>query len=117
MSRSRLSVISNGVEADHFAATHASRHPQRPWHSQVTWRPISGLTFCCGPSRLCSTRSQSARLRLLTDGDFTALRALAEALGVASRVEVMAVDYAALPEQLRAATVLANPRPECSQFL
>jgi len=56
----------------------------------------------------------AARLRLLTDGDFTPLRALARELGILSRVEVMAVSYAELPRQLRAAAVLVNPRTECS---
>ena len=109
----RLSVISNGVEADHFRRERANT-PCNVVAFAGNLAPYQRLDLLLQAFALVLQAEPGARLRLLTDGDFTALRALAEALGVASRVEVMAVDYAALPEQLRAATVLVIPRLECS---
>jgi glycosyltransferase involved in cell wall biosynthesis len=109
---SQLSVISNGVEADHFRRDTAN--PTRVVAFAGNLAPYQRLDLLLQAFALVLHQEPAARLRFLTDGDFTPLRALAERLGVMSSIEVTAVDYAALPEQLRAATVLANPRLVCS---
>ncbi len=113
VSRSRLSVISNGVEADHFFGDTAE-----PVRNVIVFAgnlaPYQGIDLLLRAFARVRQEVPAARLRLLTDGDFNPLRPLAEMLGVASSIEAMAVPYAELPQALRAAMVLVNPRPVCS---
>jgi glycosyltransferase involved in cell wall biosynthesis len=113
VSRSQLSVISNGVEADHFYSDTAE-----PERNLIVFAgnlaPYQGIDLLLRAFARVRQDVPEARLRLLTDGDFNPWRPLAEMLAIASSVEAMAVDYAALPRALRAATVLVSPRPVCS---
>ena len=113
VSRSQLSVISNGVEADHFCTDTAE-----PVRNLIVFAgnlaPYQGIDLLLGAFARVRQEVPAARLHLLTDGDFNPLRPLAEMLGITSSVKAMAVDYATLPQALRAATVLVNPRPVCS---
>ncbi|MGO8828089.1 MAG: glycosyltransferase family 4 protein [Steroidobacteraceae bacterium] len=113
VSRSQLSVISNGVEADHFCSDAAE-----PMRNVIAFAgnlaPYQGIDLLLRAFARVRQDVPAARLHLLTDGDFNPLRPLAEMLGIASSIEAMAVDYAALPQALRAAAVLVNPRPVCS---
>jgi glycosyltransferase involved in cell wall biosynthesis len=113
VSRSQLSVISNGVEADHFCSDTAEPVPNLIVFAG-NLAPYQGIDLLLRTFARVRQEVPAARLRLLTDGDFNPLRPLAEMLGIASDIEVMAVDYAALPQALGAATVLVNPRPVCS---
>jgi glycosyltransferase involved in cell wall biosynthesis len=113
VSRSQLSVISNGVEAEHFCS--ATTEPVR---NVIVFAgnlaPYQGIDLLLRAFARVRQEVPAARLHLLTDGDFNPLRPLAEMLGIDSSIKAMAVDYAALPQALRAATVLVNPRPVCS---
>jgi len=109
----RVSVISNGVEAEHFHGE-ATRAPRDVVAFAGNLAPYQRIDLLLRAFTRVVQAEPAARLRLLTDGDFTPLRALARELGILSRVEVMAVGYAELPRQLRAAAVLVNPRTECS---
>jgi len=113
VSRSQLSVISNGVEADHFCTDTAE-----PVRNLIVFAgnlaPYQGIDLLLRAFARVRQEVPAARLHLLTDGDFNPLRPLAEMLGIASSIKAMAVDYAALPQALHAATVLVNPRPVCS---
>ena len=110
---SRLSVVSNGVEAGHFRrdTTHSGRDVVGFAGNLAPYQRIDLLLRAFA---LVLRAEPTARLRLLSDGDFSRLRALAQELGVLSSIEVAPVGYAALPDQLREVTVLVNPRVECS---
>jgi glycosyltransferase involved in cell wall biosynthesis len=107
-----LSVVVNGVEAEHFRTDTAN--PRRVVAFAGNLAPYQRLDLLLQTFALVLHQEPAARLRFLTDGDFTRLRAIADRLGIMPSIDVMSVDYAALPEQLRAATVLANPRLVCS---
>jgi glycosyltransferase involved in cell wall biosynthesis len=109
---SQLSVIVNGVEAEHFRTDTAN--PPRVVAFAGNLAPYQRLDLLLQAFALVLRQEPAARLRFFTDGDFTRLRALADRLGIMPSIDVMSVGYAALPEQLRAATVLANPRLVCS---
>jgi glycosyltransferase involved in cell wall biosynthesis len=113
VSRSKISVISNGVEADHFYSDAAD-----PVDKVIVYAgnlaPYQGIELLLRAFARVRQDEPAARLRLLTDGDFNPMRPLAEKLGIASSIEALAVDFASLPSALRAATVLVNPRPVCS---
>jgi glycosyltransferase involved in cell wall biosynthesis len=113
VSRSKISVISNGVEADHFYSDAAD-----PVGKVIVFAgnlaAYQGIELLLRAFARVRQDEPAARLRLLTDGDFNPMRPLAEKLGIASSIETLTVDYAALPQALRAARVLVNPRPVCS---
>lgn len=109
---SRLSVIGNGVEAEHFLRSTAN--PRRVVAFAGNLAPYQRLDLLLRAFALVLREEPAARLRFFTDGDFTPVRALAEKIGIMSSIEVTAVNYQALPDHLRAATVLANPRLVCS---
>jgi glycosyltransferase involved in cell wall biosynthesis len=114
LSTSGITVIGNGVEVEHFRSngrglddgcllTFAG--------NLARYQRIDLLLEAFAHVRL---RNERARLRILTADDFAPFAPLCERLGIAHCVEVLEVDYQALPDELSRATVLANPRINCS---
>ncbi len=110
---SRLSIVGNGVEAEHFRRDPVGfPHPLVAFAGNLA--PYQRIDLLLRAFALLIRDEPAARLRLLTDSDFGPYRALARELGVLSQIEVRPVSYAELPQALRAASVLANPRLESS---
>lgn len=110
---SRVTVIGNGVEAEHFLNDDPSDNPPIVAFAG-NLAPYQRVDLLLRAFALVYQTRPQARLRLLTDGDFTSLRPLARRLGIEDKIEVRNVAYAMLPAQFRAAVVLANPRLVCS---
>jgi len=113
LDESRITLISNGVETEHFGSGVASVER----HTVVfagNLAPYQGLESLLQAFALVRQLEPSARLRLLTDGDFSPWRASARMLGLLDNIEVRQVGYAQLPVELCRAGVLVNPRSVCS---
>lgn len=113
----RVCVISNGVEIDHFRGDgSASVEPEVPdvlafAGNLARYQRVDLLLEAFA---IVAQRRPMARLQVLTGDDFGGYAAQVERLGIADRIDVFEVGYAALPAHLIGATVLANPRIECS---
>jgi len=113
LEESRIALISNGVESEHFGSGVASVER----HSVVfagNLAPYQGLESLLQAFASVREVQPLARLRLLTDGDFSPWRARARALGLLDSIEVKPAGYPELPEELCRAAVLVNPRSICS---
>ena len=114
LSTSGITVIGNGVEVEHFRSNGQDLddgHVLTFAGNLARYQRVDLLLEAFAQLRLQDGR---ARLRILTADDFEPFAALCEQLGIGHCVEVREVDYQALPDELRRATVLANPRIDCS---
>jgi glycosyltransferase involved in cell wall biosynthesis len=110
----RLSVIANGVEVEHFRTQSPQTSAQETLVFAGNLAPYQGVDLLLEAFAAVRLRRPSARLHILTGDDFGPFAPVARRLGIAEHVEVLDVDYGALPEHLSRATVLANPRLDCS---
>ena len=110
----RITVVSNGVEVEHFRADLAESSCANTLTfagNLAPYQRIDLLLECFARVRL---GNPAAWLHVLTADDFKPFTALCKRLDIADRVKVRDVDYGRLPAELNFATVLANPRVECS---
>jgi glycosyltransferase involved in cell wall biosynthesis len=113
-SPSGITVIGNGVEVEHFRPNGQDLdhgHVLTFAGNLARYQRVDLLLEAFAQVRL---QDERARLRILTADDFEPFAPLCERLGIGQCVEVLEVDYQALPGELRRATVLANPRIDCS---
>lgn len=112
----RVSVIPNGVEAEHFAKTAPGISPPAA-HGRLVFAgnlaPYQGIELLLQSFARVRRRLDTATLSLLTDSDFTPYESLAGRLGIRAAIEITNPDYNALPACLQRAEVLLNPRPPC----
>jgi glycosyltransferase involved in cell wall biosynthesis len=111
---SAISVITNGVEVEHFRSNEngaAGGHVLTFAGNLARYQRIDLLLEAFARVRRQESR---ARLSILTADDFGRFAPLCERLGIGNSIDVLDVDYHGLPEQLGRATVLANPRIDCS---
>lgn len=113
-SSSRITIIGNGVEVELFR----SKGPDFDGGHLLTfagnlarYQRVDLLLEAFAQVR---RQDERARLRILTADDFEPFAPLCERLGIGNCVEVLEVDYQTLPDELSRATVLANPRIDCS---
>lgn len=114
VSSSGITVISNGVEAEHFRTNGQDLdggHLLTFAGNLARYQRIDLLLE--GFARL-HRQDERIRLRILTSDDFRPFAKLCNRLGIGKRVEVADANYETLPGELARATVLANPRIECS---
>jgi glycosyltransferase involved in cell wall biosynthesis len=111
----RITVIPNGVEAEHFAPPPRPR-PERA-ERRVTFAGslavYQGIDLLLESFALIRSQLRNVRLHLLTESDFGGFAPRAESLGVGAAIDVSNPDFAALPGHLHRADVLLNPRPAC----
>jgi glycosyltransferase involved in cell wall biosynthesis len=117
LSSERVSLIPNGIEAEHFAGSvggdERSAIPGRIVFAGNLAR-YQGIDLLLRAFALVLAVRPEVRLLLLTDTPFDDYRSLAGQLRIANAVSVEPVDYATLPERLRTGDVLVNPRVACS---
>jgi glycosyltransferase involved in cell wall biosynthesis len=114
LSCSGITVISNGVEAEHFRANGQARNGGHMLTFAGNLARYQRIDLLLEAFAQLHRQEERARLRILTSDDFKPFAPLCDRLGIGKRVEVIEVDYETLPGELARATVLANPRVECS---
>ena len=113
-SSSGITVIGNGVEVEHFRSKGQDLdggHLLTFAGNLARYQRVDLLLEAFAHVR---RQDERARLRILTADDFEPFAPLCERLGIGNCVEVLEVDYHTLPDELSRATVLANPRIDCS---
>jgi glycosyltransferase involved in cell wall biosynthesis len=110
----RVSVITNGVEFEHFDPEHASPSlggPGRIVMFTGNLAEYQGVDHLLRAFAGVSSRIADARLVIASDSSFEPYEALARELGVRERIEVVpSPPFAQLPDLLAAADVAVNPR-------
>ena len=111
-----ISVISNGVEHQHFA-NNASVHARPAEGPRIVY--AGNLADYQGVDLLLRSFAQirevlgDARLVLLTNSELGDLRGSFDALALNDSVSLVKTDYTSLPCQLAESDVLVNPRTNC----
>ncbi len=110
----RITVVSNGVEIDHFR----SAPTEPPGADTLTFAgnfaPYQRIDLLLESFARVRLGNPAARLQLLSADNLIPFIALCRRLNIEDYVEVREVDFQQLPAELSRATVLANPRVECS---
>lgn len=112
---SRVSVVTNGVELDHFSVTRrltdAGREKRLIYAGNLA--PFQGVDLLLEMfTALCEERDDVILL-IATNDDTTALERTVERLGLRENVEIRESDYERLPQLLASADVALNPRIRC----
>jgi glycosyltransferase involved in cell wall biosynthesis len=110
----RITVISNGVEPDHFdqAQPDRGRGPAVLLYTG-TLAPYQGIDLLLHAFEEVHRTRKDVKLCLASGDAFTAYEPLARALGIRRHIEIVPTDFAGLPRLLAAADVAVNPRTEC----
>jgi glycosyltransferase involved in cell wall biosynthesis len=111
---SAITVISNGVEAEHFRANNRDPDGGPSLAFAGNLARYQRVDLLLEAFAMVHAQDERARLRIVTSDDFGPFAPVCERLGIGRSVEVRDVDYDALPAELARATVLANPRIDCS---
>lgn len=113
-SSSGITVIGNGVEVEHFRSDNQDLDGDRLLTFAGNLARYQRVDLLLEAFAQVHRQDERARLRVLTADDFEPFAPLCERLGIGNCVEVLEVDYHTLPAELGRATVLANPRIDCS---
>jgi glycosyltransferase involved in cell wall biosynthesis len=110
----RLSLISNGVEYEHFSSPDPET-VNRDGRPHVVFAgnlaEYQGVDLLLGAFCHLLREAPDARLTILTASDIAAARAESDRLGLGHHVRFLNPDYESLPARLAEADVLVNPRP------
>lgn len=113
---SRISVLMNGVEFDHFAAP--TRNGPVPTDGRTllftgNLAEYQGIDLMLRAFKIALERVPDARLLIASDSSFEPYEALAKELGVRARTEVIpSPPFKDLPALLLKGTVAVNPRTD-----
>jgi glycosyltransferase involved in cell wall biosynthesis len=117
MSASQVSVVTNGVEVDHFDPQKVSRSAPRPGKRIIFTGNLAayqGIDLMLRAFAKVVVDRPDVQLQIATDSSFGPYEALAAALGIRQRIElVQSPTLDQLPALLVAADVAVNPRVEC----
>jgi glycosyltransferase involved in cell wall biosynthesis len=112
----RVAAIGNGVNLDHFPAGRVAEAPDMDGGILVyagNLAPYQGMEHLLQGFRTVLEVRPRAILRVLTTSPSDVFEARAEALGIRGHIEVRAVRFESLPEELALAHLALNPRPRC----
>jgi glycosyltransferase involved in cell wall biosynthesis len=117
MDPQRLSVITNGVEVEHFGAAAslaAARHDGRLLIFTGNLAEYQGIDLLLRALHEVVPRYDGLRLRIATDSSFEPYEALARELEIRDRIEIVAAPpFPELPRLLAGADIAVNPRVDC----
>lgn len=113
----RVSVISNGVEYEHFDPTAqppAATNRVRTVIFTGNLAEYQGIDLMLQAFASASPRIPDVRLRIASNSSFEPYEALARDLGIRERIDVVASPpFEELPSLLASSDVAINPRVEC----
>ncbi|MEP7242606.1 MAG: glycosyltransferase family 4 protein [Gammaproteobacteria bacterium] len=112
----RVSVISNGVEFDHFAAATRGTLPSAGGRTLIFTGNLAeyqGIDLMLRAFRLVLNRVPDARLLIASDSSFAPYEALAQELAIRAQIDVIpSPPFRDLPALLATGTVALNPRTD-----
>jgi glycosyltransferase involved in cell wall biosynthesis len=111
----RVSVVTNGVELEHFARESTAQQSNGTKRLVYTGSlaPYQGIDLLLEMfAALCKERKDVGLLIATNDATAT-LEEQIEQLGLRGKVDLREADYARLPELLASADIALNPRPRC----
>jgi len=118
----RIAVIGNGVDLDHFA-TGAANGPVRAGNGSAAGdqtviftgnlAAYQGIDHLLDAFRLVVDARPGARLRIVSDGKFSAYAGRIDKLRLGNHIDLIEADFARLPAEIAGAAVAVNPRCEC----
>jgi glycosyltransferase involved in cell wall biosynthesis len=114
---SRVTVISNGVEIDLFAAATASERPRVDGQRMLIFTgnlaAYQRIDLLLRALRRVLDRRRDVRLMIVSESSFAPYESLASELGVREAIDVVAAGFDRIPALLAAADVAVNPRVDC----
>jgi len=117
MDRQRVSVISNGVEVDHFDPARAGRQARRAGRTVIFTGNLAsyqGIDLMLEAFAPVAAERADVRLVIATDSAFGPYEALARELAIRDRIDIVSSPtFDDLPVLLAGADVAVNPRVEC----
>jgi glycosyltransferase involved in cell wall biosynthesis len=113
----RVSVISNGIELDHFDPARVVPPPRRPGKTLIFTGNLAeyqGIDLMLKAFRQVVAAVPDARLLIATDSPFEPYETLARELDIRAQIELVASPgFDDLPGLLAGADVALNPRTDC----
>jgi glycosyltransferase involved in cell wall biosynthesis len=117
MDPSRVSVISNGIEVEHFDPARLPAGTSRTGRRLIFTGNLAeyqGIDLMLKAFRRVVAQVPDARLMIASDSSFEPYDAMARELGVRDRIDLVpSTTFADLPKLLGAADVALNPRTNC----
>lgn len=117
MNPERVSVITNGVEAEHFDPARWQRAGSRAGRTLIFTGNLAeyqGIDLLLQAFRDVVPRVPDVRLRIATDSSFAPYEQLAHELGIRDQIDVVAAPpFDELPQLLVEADIAVNPRGDC----
>jgi len=117
MDRQRVSVISNGVEVDHFDPARAGVQARRAGRTVMFTGNLAsyqGIDLMLEAFAPVAAERADVRLVIATDSAFDPYEALARELAIRDRIDIISSPtFDDLPVLLAGADVTVNPRVEC----
>jgi len=114
---SRVTVVTNGIEVNHFDPARVRGGPHRPGKTLIFTGNLAeyqGIDLMLKAFRSVAVRIGDARLVIATDSSFGPYESLAQELGIRDRIELVASpSFNDLPGLLANADVAINPRTDC----
>ena len=117
IAKQRISVVSNGIEIDHFDPARHALAPRGPGRTLIFTGNLAeyqGIDLMLKAFRHVAAAVPDTRLLIATDSSFAPYEALARELGISERIDLVSSPrFADLPRLLLAADVALNPRTDC----
>jgi glycosyltransferase involved in cell wall biosynthesis len=117
IAKDRISVVSNGIEIDHFDPARHALPPRGPGRTLIFTGNLAeyqGIDLMLKAFRHVVATVPDARLLIATDSSFEPYEPLARQLGIRGRVDLVASPrFKDLPGLLLTAEVALNPRMDC----
>jgi len=113
----RISVISNGIEFEHFDPARAGTRPRAPGKTLIFTGNLAeyqGIDLMLKAFRHVIASVPDARLVIATDSSFAPYEPLAHDLGIRNQIDLVASPgFDELPRLLLSADIALNPRTDC----
>ena len=117
MDPGRVSVISNGIEVEHFDPAHVRPEPGSHGKNLIFTGNLAeyqGIDLMLKAFRVVINQVPDARLVIASDSSFAHYDALSRELGIRDRIDLVASPaFADLPGLLARADIALNPRTNC----